>query len=918
MIRRPRTYLAVAAVAAVSCGGPKTPRRLDRPADISQHALVLPKASRFSLANGTRVVVATDEASNLVGVDVRYEVGSVEDPPGKAGLAHVVEHMSFELGPEAPFLDDRLAAVALYYNAYTSFDETHYTAVAMRDQLEDLLALEGARMRASCDQLDATVFEREREVIKSELRQRTTLASQVSDTLRTAVYGPDHPYTRSVAGTEADLDAITLDDVCWFITTYYAPERAIVVVTGNVDQDAVRRKVDAAFGDVLPRPTPVRRHVPAPMVTQSNTRHELPVVRASALIATPAPVFADREGAFGRTLTALFEGVVQGELSDLDYIASFEVGRIGGARAPVHVAAISVDDPARLKDAVKAFFRARAEVQKRLSKYNVPSESQRKAAGQIRAYEAIGRRGSILADYAQYGPLDMTLASHVRWMRAATVGYLARRADQYFDAEHSHVAYVYPTERGKATDDSASFEQTSATYDVGQWQTPVDEGEQAVDLPMPSLGMDVTARQVRLPNGMKVLLAGNLPYPLVDIRLVFPVGSMHDPADKPGVADLTARFLLPSSQSVYWGDDLAFLEQILTMGGDPAVHVTETTTTFRVRGLAIHTEGFVWQLGWLLDRGELSGDVLELYRELLEKADDDDDRRAQARSKAIRVALFGADHPYARTVAAREEAKRIGLSDLRAFRQRYYRPDDAVLVVAGQFDVDDIEHRIREQYGAWRSGGAKAPTRSIPPARRRTRAQYFGHVDDDAGQITIAFAYATAPGRGRTAARTVLAEMIDHRMQALRERLAATYGISVSQSYSAGPGFLLVGGAIDASQSGQALNAMRAAMADLRAGVDAGAAFARARRAVFRRALAQTMSAATVASHLVAAARGEVDRGGLGAFAREVAGLRPADVQAIIDAELRETDGIVFVSGPRKVVEDTYAAAQLRDVTYLD
>src|SRR5215813_4311308 len=79
--------------------------------------------------NGLRFVVMPDPTTPLAEVDVRYEVGSREDPPGKAGLAHLVEHLMFQQRPEGPEtkpLMQVLQQVTLNMNAYTESDKTHY------------------------------------------------------------------------------------------------------------------------------------------------------------------------------------------------------------------------------------------------------------------------------------------------------------------------------------------------------------------------------------------------------------------------------------------------------------------------------------------------------------------------------------------------------------------------------------------------------------------------------------------------------------------------------------------------------------------------------------------------------------------------------------------------------------------------
>src|SRR5688572_32251966 len=113
-----RTILLPALLALTATCAPKTPK----------YELKLPDL-HAKLGNGMRVIVLPDATTDLVEVDVRYEVGSNEDPEGKAGLAHLVEHLMFQqrpAGPDRPPIGAVMRQLSLFYNAYTNWDSTHY------------------------------------------------------------------------------------------------------------------------------------------------------------------------------------------------------------------------------------------------------------------------------------------------------------------------------------------------------------------------------------------------------------------------------------------------------------------------------------------------------------------------------------------------------------------------------------------------------------------------------------------------------------------------------------------------------------------------------------------------------------------------------------------------------------------------
>src|SRR5688572_15751164 len=202
---------------------------------------------RSRLDNGLRFVVIPDKTTSLVHVDVRYEVGSNEDPPGKAGIAHLVEHMMFQhrmLGPDKPATFDLLPQLALGFNAYTTYDQTHYFLVGPKEDLESLLRVEAYRMNARCQTIPEAQFDREREVVRNEIRQRMgTPEGLIPQIVSQEVYPKGHPYSHMTGGDDQQLASIEMKDVCDFLDKYYTPDRATVVVTGNVDPKQTGRMI---------------------------------------------------------------------------------------------------------------------------------------------------------------------------------------------------------------------------------------------------------------------------------------------------------------------------------------------------------------------------------------------------------------------------------------------------------------------------------------------------------------------------------------------------------------------------------------------------------------------------------------------------------------------------------------------------
>ena len=218
-----------------------------------------------TLANGLRVLSSDSPASPTVSVQVWYRVGSKDDPEGRSGFAHLFEHMMFKSTRylAAEQFDRLTEDVGGANNASTLDDVTEYHEVVPSNHLERLLWAEAERM-ANLDVNEAN-FNSERAVVEQEFRQRILAAPYGRlDYVVHANAFRVHPYRRPGIGSIEELDAATLDDVRRFHATYYRPDNAVLVVTGDFEPARLDAWVDRYFGPL------VRPAAPIPRVTESE------------------------------------------------------------------------------------------------------------------------------------------------------------------------------------------------------------------------------------------------------------------------------------------------------------------------------------------------------------------------------------------------------------------------------------------------------------------------------------------------------------------------------------------------------------------------------------------------------------------------------------------------------------------------
>ncbi len=217
----------------------------------------------FMLGNGMQVVVVPNHRMPVVTHMVWYKVGSADEPPGKSGIAHLLEHLMFkgtEAYPSGAF-SHNVARVGGSENAFTSLDYTGYFQTVAVEHLRRMMVMEADRMRNLV--LDEKEVETERLVVLEERRQRTD--NDPASILREHVNGAlflNHPYRRPIIGWEHEIAALGIDDLKAFYRRWYTPANAILVVAGDITAERLKPMAEATYGKI-PASPPMARRRPA-------------------------------------------------------------------------------------------------------------------------------------------------------------------------------------------------------------------------------------------------------------------------------------------------------------------------------------------------------------------------------------------------------------------------------------------------------------------------------------------------------------------------------------------------------------------------------------------------------------------------------------------------------------------------------
>ncbi|MCJ7484077.1 MAG: insulinase family protein, partial [Thermodesulfovibrionales bacterium] len=217
------------------------------------------EVQEYTLKNGLRVLIIEEHKAPVATFQIWYRVGSRDEPSGKSGLSHLLEHMMFKgtsrYGPAV--LSKIVQKNGGSDNAYTTKDYTVYFELFASDRITLAIDLEADRMQNLL--LEQKEVIAERNVVKEERRLRYEDDPQNSlfEEVVAAAFKV-HPYQRPVIGWMSDLQSIERDDLLHYYRTYYASQNAVIVVVGDVNGKDMIERIRSAFEDSTSDP-PVRK-----------------------------------------------------------------------------------------------------------------------------------------------------------------------------------------------------------------------------------------------------------------------------------------------------------------------------------------------------------------------------------------------------------------------------------------------------------------------------------------------------------------------------------------------------------------------------------------------------------------------------------------------------------------------------------
>lgn len=708
---------------------------------------------KIVLDNGLTVITKEVHTAPVVSVQVWYKIGSRNEEPGVNGIAHQLEHMLFKGTSDRPIQFGRLfSALGSDSNAFTSYDQTAYHGTVERHKLRALLTLEADRMHNSL--IDSEHLESEKRVVISELQgYENDPGYRLSRTVMQAAF-PNSQYGLPVGGTKADVEKFTVEQVRKYYRKYYSPENATLIVVGDFQNEPTLQAIKEIFGSipnqsknvgagftdrVRTKTDNLTKRAPVKDAGASFTDNKADNLKQSALgnSTYKNPIVLREEGSaplldvvyplpsvnhpdipalqvMDYVLTAgrnsrLYQALVEsGQASNA---GGYTSNLIGAGWYELYATAVPGQKLTKIDQTLQ---QAIADLQTK----GVTSEELNRAKAQFVADVILGNR-NITNQAIQLGD-SQTTAGDYRYVDKllAAVGEVStadvqRVVQEYLKPENRTVGYFEPIQIAADADSGTrNGGQTSEKFNLG---APLDPAEVAKYLPKIDVATESSDRALpesfKLGNGMGVLLVSDRSTPTVTLSGNIPGGKQFDPAAKAGVAELVADNLMNGTKT----KDALTLAKVLESRG-ATLGFSAGREGVNLNGYSLKTDLaiLIETLADVLQNATFPTEQLELSRQRAItdlKTDLDDPNYLSVRT--LQQQIFPQNHPF-HSYPTLESLKSITRADMVGFYQTYYRPDNTVLALVGDFDLPEVRSLLEKHFGNWKASG-KSPHIDFPP-----------------------------------------------------------------------------------------------------------------------------------------------------------------------------------------------------------
>ena len=669
---------------------------------------------QFTLDNGLRVLVHTDRKAPVVALSVYYNVGSKHEPAGKAGFAHLFEHLMFNGSENADgdFFEPMQQMGATGLNGTTWYDRTNYFETVPVGALEKALYLESDRMGYLLGAVTQEKLDNQRGVVQNEKRQGDNKPFGMVQYVQTAALFPaDHPYGHTTIGSMADLEAARMEDVRAWFRQHYGPNNAVLALAGDIDVATARALVEKYFGPIPRGPATEPLAVAIPTLparkdetitdTVSTTRFYRDWI-APGLDDPDAVPLAIGASVLGGLASSRLDNIlvrdeqlatrVSADLQNFAQMSQFEVSvdvRDG----------VDADVVSRRLDAIIAELIAEGPTEAEVRRVSTQA-----IASYVKGLETVGSKASVLAEGLLYSEDPAQYRSELDAYAKATPAEV-RAALQRWIARPVYALTVTPGPRQAFDDPSATREVARAAERPGKPLVRVAR-EPAPDIgPVDSLTFPDVER-ASLSNGIELVYARRPSVPMTLVSLSLDAGYAADPEGRAGTAELTTALLNQGTGEL---SSRAIAERQEELGASIGAGSSMDRTSVGLSALSTNLAPSLDLFADIVLRPAFApSEVERLKAQQLAGIRSELTNPSAIAVRLLMPALYGQESPYGVPgTGSGDPAVVAGLDrdDLIGFHRAWFRPDKARIFVVSDLPLADIRSALEQRFGAWQGSG---------------------------------------------------------------------------------------------------------------------------------------------------------------------------------------------------------------------
>lgn len=673
------------------------------------------------LANGLRVVVVEDHAAPVVQTSMWYRFGSLYETPGKTGLAHGLEHMMFRGTKDlsAGGLDDITARLGAQVNGQTDYDYTNFYFVTPSDKYPVAVAIEADRMKNLA--LRPADWSIEKRAVLNEIDgDQSSPFFNLLSRVRAAAY-PGLPAGRTPIGVRSDVVASTAADIAKYYHEWYAPNNAALVVSGDVDHNAVFALAARDFGKIAARTLPAHRFVHPVAATGKTVEAQFPFPFEVLDLAYAVPGDTEPGEPAVSTLSSLISnerGPFYQALVETNVALGIEANadtQLRGGLMNVFV----ILNPGHTGSEAQTIFQTTMD---RVLKDGFAPDLVAAAKNQTiaqRAYTADSISGfGDLVGYT-YGVVGEKVGSEDARLSALTGADLLAAARTYL-AKPNVVGHLSPNDQPQR----GSSQKTSAAA-TDNFSSRIPNGpivepaalKAAVEKPTTARSKLDPVR-FTLPNGLTVIVQEKRDRPTVYISGSIAQSPAAEPAGKEGLVRL-------ASTVADFGSAQYDFTQLRKATDDIGASVG-LGQTFSAHGFA---RDFNTLLGILADGEEhptFPEKWLTLQRDQLANSITTENSISGVTiQRAYLQRLLSPEDPGLRFATSLSVAG-ITRDDLLAYAKTYWRPDLTTIAIVGDVTPQQVRTGIERAFGSWQNVGPKPDAAQLPLPPAHSAHAYVG------------------------------------------------------------------------------------------------------------------------------------------------------------------------------------------------